>query len=117
MDLAHVKDLKLSQDINTFSEDIRVSAQRHFQGKFIPGFLHNWIRRLFSSLVCQCPRNIQVISETTSGSQTKLIRQSLYVSEHGIGYLNLVFVANESQKRPIFRFLPLKRAEGIEIQG
>ena len=98
MDLAHVKDLKLSQDINTFSEDIRVSAQRHFQGKFIPGFLHNWIRRLFSSLVCQCPRNIQVISEITFSSQTKLIRQSLYVSEHGIGYSNLAFQVNRGQK-------------------
>ena len=117
MDLAHVKDLKLSQDINTFSEDIRVSAQRHFQGKFIPGFLHNWIRRLFSSLVCQCPRNIQVISETTYSSPTKLIRQSLYVSEHGIGHLNLAFEPQKGQKRAIFSFKPLKRLEGLEIQS
>ena len=36
MDLAHVKDLKLSQDINSFSEDIRVSAQKHFQGVIEP---------------------------------------------------------------------------------
>lgn len=32
MDLAHVKDLKCSPDINSFSEDIRVAAHRHFQG-------------------------------------------------------------------------------------
>ena len=32
VDLAHVKDLKLTQDLNGFSEDIRVSAQKYFQG-------------------------------------------------------------------------------------
>ena len=32
MDLAHVKELKCSENIDAFSEDIRVTAQRHFQG-------------------------------------------------------------------------------------
>ena len=32
VDLTHVKDLKLSPDIDNFSEDIRVCAQKHFQG-------------------------------------------------------------------------------------
>ena len=32
MDLAHIKELKLTSDIEAFSEDIRVSTQKHFQG-------------------------------------------------------------------------------------
>ena len=58
-----------------------------------------------------------MFSETTYSSQTKLIGQSLYVTEHGIGYLNLAFAANKGQKRPIFNFKPLKRLEGLGIQS
>ena len=39
-----------------------------------------------------------MISETGYSSQTKLIGQSLHVSEHGIGYLNLAFAANKGPK-------------------
>ena len=58
-----------------------------------------------------------VFLETTYSSQVKLIGQSLCVSEHGIGYSNLVFSANKGQKRPIFSFRPLKCLEGLEIQS
>ena len=60
---------------------------------------------------------MQVFSETAHTSQTKLIGQSLCVSEHGIGYLNLAFAANKGQKSAIFSFEPLKRLEGLEIQS
>ena len=36
MDLAHVKELKCTENIEAFSEDIRVTAQRHFQGVIEP---------------------------------------------------------------------------------
>ena len=36
MDLAHVKELKCSENIDAFSEDIRVTAQRYFQGVIEP---------------------------------------------------------------------------------
>ena len=36
-----------------------------------------------------------MISETAYSSQTKLIEQSLPIGGHGIGYLNLAFVANK----------------------
>ena len=39
-----------------------------------------------------------MISETAYSSKTKLIGQSLYVSEHRIGYLNLAFAANKGKK-------------------
>ena len=58
-----------------------------------------------------------MISETTYSSKTKLIGQSLCISEHGIGYLNLAFAAKKGQKRSIFSFKPLKRLEGLEIQS
>ena len=67
--------------------------------------------------VCPYPRNMQVFLETAYSSQTKLIRQSLCTSEHGIGYLNLAFAANKGQNRPIFSFKPLKCLEGLEIQS
>ena len=57
---------------------------------------------------------MQVFSETTYSSQTKLIGLSLHVAEHGIGYSDLVFTANKGQKRPIFSFKPLKYLEGLE---
>ena len=41
-----------------------------------------------------------MISETTYGSQTKLIGQSLCVLEHGIGHTYLAFAANKEGKRP-----------------
>ena len=50
-----------------------------------------------------------MFSETAHSSKTKLIGQSLHVSEHGIGYSNLTFEAKKDQKRPIFGFKPLKR--------
>ena len=49
-------------------------------------------------LAYMSPRKVQMISETAYSSQTKLIGQSLHVSEHGIGYLNLAFAANKGQK-------------------
>ena len=58
-----------------------------------------------------------MILETTYSSQTKLIGQSLYESEYGIGYLNLAFEPQKGQKRAIFSFKPLKRLEGLEIQS
>ena len=67
--------------------------------------------------VCSDPDNMRMISETTYSSQTKLIGQSLHVSEHRIGYLNLVFEARKGQKRLIFGFKPLKGLEGLEIQS
>ena len=42
-------------------------------------------------VVCLYPRNMRMISETTYSSQTKLLGQSLHVSEQGIGYLDLTF--------------------------
>ena len=36
VDLAHVKELKCTENIEAFSEDIRVTAQRHFQGVIEP---------------------------------------------------------------------------------
>ena len=39
-----------------------------------------------------------MISETAYGNQTKLIGQTLPLSEHRIGYENLVFEANKGQK-------------------
>ena len=46
-------------------------------------------------LICMCPqgRDMQMISETTYSSQTKLIGQSLCVFKHGIGYSILAFAA------------------------
>ena len=67
--------------------------------------------------ICPCAHNMQMISETAYSSQTKLIGESLCISEHGIGYSNLAFAANKGQKRPIFSFKPLKRLEGLEIQS
>ena len=58
-----------------------------------------------------------MILETTYSSQTKLIGESLHVSEHGIGYLNLAFAANEGQNGPIFSFIPSKNLEGLEIMS
>ena len=49
-----------------------------------------------------------VFSKTAYSSPTKLIGESLCISEHGIGYSNLAFAANKGQKRPIFSFKPLK---------
>ena len=40
-------------------------------------------------LVCPCPRNLRMISETAYSCQTKLIRLNLHISEHRIGYSNL----------------------------
>ena len=48
--------------------------------------------------VCPSVRNMGVFSETAYSSQTKLIGQSLCISEHGIGYLNLAFAANKGKK-------------------
>ena len=62
-------------------------------------------------------RNVQMILETTYGCQTKLIGQSLCVSEQRIGYLNLVFATNQGQKRLTFSFKPLKLLEELEIQS
>ena len=56
-----------------------------------------------------------MISETTYSAQTKLIRESLHVSEHEIGYLNLGVAANKDQKWPIFSLQPLKRPKDLEI--
>ena len=39
--------------------------------------------------VCSYPRNMQVFSETTYSSKTKLIGLNFHVSEHKIGYSNL----------------------------
>ena len=43
------------------------------------------------------PGNMQMISDTTYSSQTKLIGQSFHVSEHGIGYSNLAFEAKKGR--------------------
>ena len=67
--------------------------------------------------VCSWARNVWVFSETAYSSQTKLIGQSLHVSQQEIDYSNLAFAANKGQKRPIFSFKPLKRLEGLEIQS
>ena len=67
--------------------------------------------------LCPCVHNIRMILENVYSSQTKLIGQSLHVSEHGIGYLNLAFEPQKCQKRAIFSFKPLKRLEGLEIQS
>ena len=64
--------------------------------------------------VCSEPNNLPMILGTAYNSQTKLIGQSLHVSEHGIGYLNLVFADNEGQKRPIFSFKLLKHPKGLK---
>ena len=58
-----------------------------------------------------------MFSETTYSSQSKLIGQSFYIPEHGIGYLNLAFAANKRQKRPIFSFKPVKCLDWLEIQS
>ena len=68
-------------------------------------------------LVCVFLRRVQMIPEAAYSSQTKLIRQSIHVWEHGIGYLNLAFEAKKGQKRSILGFKPLKRLEGLEIQS
>ena len=68
-------------------------------------------------LVCVCPSNMQMISETAYSSQTKLIGEGLLIGEHGIGYLNLAFEAKKAQKWLIFCFKPLKSLEGLEIQS
>ena len=39
--------------------------------------------------VCPYPGNVQMFSETTCSSQTKLIGEGLPIGEHGIGYSNL----------------------------
>jgi hypothetical protein len=36
VDLAHIKELKMTSNIDSFPEDIRVSAQKHFQGVIEP---------------------------------------------------------------------------------
>ena len=68
MDLAHVKDLKLSQDINTFSEDIRVSVHKHFQGVIEPKAL----RLVYGSTLSEnriltflCPPNVAALWQDT----------------------------------------------------
>ena len=60
---------------------------------------------------------MQVFSETAYSSHTKLIGESLCISEHGIGYSILAFAANEGRKRPIFTFKPMKCLKGLEIQN
>ena len=40
---------------------------------------------------------MQVFSETAYSNQTKLLGQSLYVLEHGIGYSDLAFEVNKGQ--------------------
>ena len=54
--------------------------------------------------------------ETTYSGKIKLIGVCLLIEEHGIGYSNLAFAANKSQKRPMVSFKPLKCQEGLEIQ-
>ena len=46
-----------------------------------------------------------MIPESTYSSQTKLMGQSLCVSEQRIGHLNLAFAANKGQNGKIKRFL------------
>ena len=62
--------------------------------------------------VCMYLGHSLTISKTTYSSHTKLIGQSLHVSEHGIGYSNLAFSDNKGQKRPLFSFESLKPLEG-----
>ena len=58
-----------------------------------------------------------MVLETAYSSQFKLIGQSLCVSEHGIGYLNLAFATNKGQKKADIKFETLKCLEGLEIQS
>ena len=51
--------------------------------------------------VCSCLDDMQMISENTYSSQIKLIGQSLCISEHGIGYLNLAFAPRNTCKAGI----------------
>ena len=68
-------------------------------------------------LVCPYVGNLQLISETADRTQTKLIERSLPIGEHGLGFLDLACAANKGQKRPIFKFKPLKLLEDLELRA
>ena len=78
VDLAHVKELKCSENIDAFSEDIRVTAQRYFQGVIEPKPL----RLVYGSTTAEnriltflCPPNVASLWMEILSKLTQNIRQ------------------------------------------
>ena len=66
------------------------------------------------SVCLQPPRSVLMIWETARFEPKKLVEgQNLHLSEHGIGYSDLAFVAYRGRKRPTFSWKPCKQLGGF----